>query len=40
MTVQLYATRQAADRAKALIDRMACGGCCLGPAGHVVDSLI
>jgi hypothetical protein len=40
ITVQLYATRQAAGRAKALIDRMACGGGCLGPAGHIVEPLI
>ena len=33
-TVTLWADRQEAEKRKGLIDRLACGGRCLGPPGH------
>jgi hypothetical protein len=35
-TICLYETREAADAAKAVIDRLGCGGRCQGASEHVV----
>jgi hypothetical protein len=39
ITVQLYADRVEAEQAKAFIDRLACGGRCIGPSGHKIADL-
>jgi integrase len=40
ITIQLYPTLDAARRAKAVIDRTACGSHCQGPSGHTVEELV
>src|SRR5262249_40582396 len=39
VTVQLYTTREAAEKAKEMIDASACGGRCWGAKGHRIVNL-
>lgn len=39
LTIELYDTKEAASRAKRMIDGSHCGGGCIGPSGHWVTRI-